>query len=99
VKDFILILVIFNIGTDLSIMSALSAKTAAVKMLPAYIRAISVGSERGEFLALDLGGTNFRVLLITLEGEAKTSMKSKIYRVPDNIQKGTGTAVSFSLTI
>ena len=62
-------------------------------MLPAYIRAVSVGEERGEFLALDLGGTNFRVLLITLEGETKSSMKSKIYRVPDSIQKGTGTAV------
>ena len=62
-------------------------------MLPAYIRAVSVGEERGEFLALDLGGTNFRVLLITLEGETKSSMKSRIYRVPDSIQKGTGTAV------
>lgn len=52
-----------------------------------------MGEERGEFLALDLGGTNFRVLLITLEGEGRSSMKSKIYRVPDQIQKGTGTAV------
>jgi hexokinase len=63
-------------------------------MLPAYIRAVSVGEEHGEFLALDLGGTNFRVLLITLEGETKSTMKSKIFRVPDNIQKGTGEAVS-----
>ena len=76
-----------------------SAKTASVKMLPAYIRAVSVGEECGEYLALDLGGTNFRVLLITLEGEGKTGMKSKIFRVPDQIQKGSGTAVCIKLLI
>lgn len=62
-------------------------------MLPAYIRDVSVGQERGEFLALDLGGTNFRVLLITLEGEKRSTMRSKIYRIPDKIQKGTGIEV------
>uniref|UniRef100_A0A1I8BR35 Phosphotransferase n=1 Tax=Meloidogyne hapla TaxID=6305 RepID=A0A1I8BR35_MELHA len=66
------------------------AKQATVKMLPAYIRDVSVGQERGEFLALDLGGTNFRVLLITLEGEKRSTMRSKIYRIPDKVQKGTG---------
>jgi hexokinase len=65
-------------------------------MLPAYIRAVSVSDERGEYLALDLGGTNFRVLLITLEGETKSNMKSKIYDVPDNIQKGSGTEVGLN---
>lgn len=62
-------------------------------MLPTYIRAVSVSEERGKFLALDLGGTHFRVLLIELEG-TKSRMKSKIFDVPDEIQKGTGTAVS-----
>ncbi|KAL3079954.1 hypothetical protein niasHS_011371 [Heterodera schachtii] len=71
----------------------LTAPTASVKMLPTYIRAIAVGEERGEFLALDLGGTNFRVLLITLEGDCRSTMQSKIYRVPDHIQKGTGAAL------
>lgn len=70
-----------------------TTNTSPVKMLPAYIRAVSVGEERGEFLALDLGGTNFRVLLITLEGETKSSMESRIFRVPDHIQKGTGTSL------
>uniref|UniRef100_A0A914GS52 Phosphotransferase n=1 Tax=Globodera rostochiensis TaxID=31243 RepID=A0A914GS52_GLORO len=70
-----------------------TASNAAVKMLPTYIRAVAVGEERGEFLALDLGGTNFRVLLITLEGEGRSTMRSKIFRVPDHIQKGTGTAL------
>jgi len=43
---------------------------SALKMLPTYVRAIPDGSEVGDFLALDLGGTNFRVLLVQiLDGE------------------------------
>lgn len=38
-----------------------------IKMLPTYVRAIPDGSEKGDFLALDLGGTNFRVLKISIE--------------------------------
>lgn len=49
-----------------------------IKMLPTYVRAIPDGSETGDFLALDLGGTNFRVLLISIQnGEVK--MESDIY--------------------
>ena len=49
-----------------------------LKMLLTYVRAIPDGSERGDFLALDLGGTNFRVLLISIDnGEVK--MESDIY--------------------
>lgn len=49
--------------------------------------------ERGRFLALDLGGTNFRVLLITL-GENHFDMKSKIYAIPQEIMTGPGVQVS-----
>ena len=66
-----------------------TASTAAVKMLPSYIRALPNGTEQGDFLALDLGGTNFRVLLIQIVGK-EAEMKSKIFRVPDHFMKGTG---------
>ncbi|KAI6178373.1 hypothetical protein M3Y98_00493700 [Aphelenchoides besseyi] len=69
-----------------------TASTAAVKMLPSYVRAVPNGTEQGHFLALDLGGTNFRVLLIRLEGN-QSEMTSKIFRVPDHIMKGTGEAL------
>lgn len=46
--------------------------------------------ERGRFLALDLGGTNFRVLLIHLKGESDFEMQSKIYAIPQSIMIGTG---------
>ena len=62
-------------------------------MLPSYVRAVPNGTEKGDFLALDLGGTNFRVLLIRLD-RGKSEMQSKIYRVPEPIMRGTGEAVS-----
>lgn len=35
-------------------------KSATVRMLPTYVRAVPNGTETGNYLALDLGGTNFR---------------------------------------
>lgn len=49
-------------------------------------------TERGEFLALDLGGTNFRVLAVNVSQE-NIDMSSKIYAIPTAIMQGTGEAV------
>lgn len=62
---------------------------ADIKMLPSYVCAIPNGREAGHFLALDLGGTNFRVLLIKL-ANGKSEMASKIYRIPHEIMIGSG---------
>lgn len=48
--------------------------------------------EKGEFLALDLGGTNFRVLLVTLQGQ-DIDIQSKTYLIPQRIMLGTGEQV------
>lgn len=63
---------------------------AVVKCFITYVQDMPDGTERGQFLALDLGGTNFRVLLIELGDNDGSRMKSEIYRVPTNIQTGTG---------
>ena len=52
--------------------------------------AVPTGSERGRFLALDLGGTNFRVLLICIGENKEFSMESKIFAIPQDIMLGTG---------
>ena len=49
-------------------------------------------TETGEFLALDLGGTNFRVLLVTLRGQ-EVKMDSKIFLIPQHIVLGSGVQV------
>uniref|UniRef100_A0AAQ6IJX0 Phosphotransferase n=1 Tax=Anabas testudineus TaxID=64144 RepID=A0AAQ6IJX0_ANATE len=65
---------------------------APVKMLPSFVRATPDGTEKGDFLALDLGGTNFRVLHVrVLEEEQKMlKMDSQICTIPQEIMLGTG---------
>ncbi|XP_023313527.1 hexokinase type 2 isoform X1 [Trichogramma pretiosum] len=62
---------------------------AIVRCYTTYMQDLPTGNETGNFLALDLGGTNFRVLLITLEKKA-FDMKSKIYAIPQSLMLGTG---------
>ena len=51
--------------------------------------------ENGDFLALDLGGTNFRVLLVKIRsGKRRTvEMHNKIYAIPIEVMQGTGEEV------
>ncbi|XP_008826030.2 hexokinase-1 isoform X2 [Nannospalax galili] len=65
---------------------------ATVKMLPSFVRSIPDGTEHGDFLALDLGGTNFRVLLVKIRSGKKRTveMHNKIYSIPTEIMQGTG---------
>ena len=63
-----------------------------LKMLLTFVRAIPDGSERGDFLALDLGGTNFRVLLISVhDGEVK--MKSDTYPLEQAVMTSDATTL------
>ncbi|XP_023253503.1 hexokinase-2-like [Seriola lalandi dorsalis] len=66
--------------------------TAAVKMLPTFVRSTPDGTEQGEFLALDLGGSNFRVLLVKVmaDGEQKVEMENQIYAIPEHLMRGSG---------
>ncbi|XP_008295959.1 hexokinase-2 [Stegastes partitus] len=66
--------------------------TAAVKMLPTFVRSTPDGTEQGEFLALDLGGANFRVLLVKVmaDGERKVEMENQIYAIPEHLMRGSG---------
>lgn len=52
-------------------------------------------TEQGEFLALDLGGSNFRVLLVRVmaDGEQKVEMENQIYAIPEDLMRGSGTEV------
>ncbi|XP_057365081.1 hexokinase type 2-like isoform X1 [Daphnia carinata] len=67
-------------------------KEATVKCFPTYVRELPNGEECGKFLALDLGGTNFRVLLIDL-GPHIFHMESKIFAVPQSVMLGPGTGL------
>ncbi|XP_038955095.1 hexokinase HKDC1 isoform X3 [Rattus norvegicus] len=62
---------------------------ATVKMLPTYVYGMPDGTEKGKFLALDLGGTNFRVLLVKIR-KRSVRMYNKIFAIPLEIMQGTG---------
>lgn len=76
---------------DLGLNPATKEK-ATIKCFNTYVQDLPTGREKGQFLALDLGGTNFRVLLITLNGR-HFDMQSKIYVVPKEIMTGPGEAL------
>ena len=44
--------------------------------------------ERGKFLSLDLGGTNFRVIVLELTKDAEFVMDTKVYAIPEGIMTG-----------
>uniref|UniRef100_A0A674F4M8 Hexokinase-2 n=1 Tax=Salmo trutta TaxID=8032 RepID=A0A674F4M8_SALTR len=69
-----------------------SNPTAAVKMLPTFVRSTPDGTEKGDFLALDLGGTNFRVLLVKVSdnGKQKVEMENQIYAISEELMRGSG---------
>ncbi|XP_015276619.1 PREDICTED: hexokinase-2 isoform X1 [Gekko japonicus] len=66
--------------------------TASVKMLPTFVRSTPDGTEEGDFLALDLGGTNFRVLRVKVSdnGSKKVEMENQIYAIPEDLMRGSG---------
>lgn len=43
-------------------------------MIPTFVFGWPSGKEKGDYLALDLGGTNLRVCLVSVEGGGKFSM-------------------------
>ncbi|XP_033883108.3 hexokinase HKDC1-like isoform X1 [Acipenser ruthenus] len=67
--------------------------TATVKMLPTHVRSTPDGSEKGEFLALDLGGSKFKVLRVKIsdDGKQRVEMESELYPTPEEITSGKGT--------
>lgn len=59
---------------------------------------VCVLTEVGDFLALDLGGTNFRVMLVKVgedeERSWKVETKNQMYSIPEDAMTGTAEMVS-----
>ena len=74
--------------------AGLAGRKSSIAMLPAYCDAAS-GRERGRYLALDLGGTNFRVMLVELPGSGKPPqvVAEAKYRLTSGQITGSGTAL------
>ncbi|CAF0731062.1 unnamed protein product [Adineta steineri] len=55
-----------------------------LKMLPTYVTNLPTRKEQGDILALDLGGTNFRTLLVKLHPNNEPQVISEAHIVPDS---------------
>ncbi|KAG8776229.1 hexokinase A [Serendipita sp. 397] len=65
-----------------------------VPMFPTWVFGTPTGSETGDYLALDLGGTNLRVCLVSLLGGCKFEITQTKYRLTEE-QKQEDGAVLF----
>ena len=71
----------------------LAGQASSLKMLPCYVSR-PTGLEKGSFLALDLGGTNLRVLAVDLDGRGGADI-SAVSRsvIPEPVMHGSGEAL------
>ncbi|KAJ1550872.1 hexokinase A, partial [Nowakowskiella sp. JEL0078] len=60
-----------------------------LKMIPSFVDKRPTGLEIGTYLALDLGGTNFRVCEISLDGKGTIRNRSKKYTLTEDLKSGT----------
>jgi hexokinase len=69
----------------------LAGLPSSMRMLPTYVTKRVTGAEKGDFFALDLGGTNFRVLKLTLEGGGVVGpVEALKFKIPAAIKQGSG---------
>jgi hexokinase len=68
----------------------LDSDANSIKMIPSFVTQLPQGDELGTYLALDLGGTNFRVCAITLLGQGKFQLQFEKFTVPEEHKVGHG---------
>ena len=78
----------FNEEVDLGLKHGL--EKSSLQMENTYVPDLIDGSEDGMFLALDLGGTNFRVLLCKLVGGKIIKEEIKHYIINEILRTGPG---------
>jgi hexokinase len=59
-------------------------------MFPTFVHFGPTGQELGEYLVVDLGGSNFRVSHVTIEGRNRIRLNNKIFLIPHSLLLGQG---------
>ena len=74
-------------------LAASTNRSSDLKMYPTFVYDLPTGKESGDILALDLGGSNFRVALIKLRAGAKSAMENKAFILSESLMRGSGKKV------
>ncbi|CAD6186181.1 unnamed protein product [Caenorhabditis auriculariae] len=64
---------------------------STIAMLPSFVPELPNGTERGKYIAMDLGGTNLRVMLMEIEPGEPMRTKQFNTRMPNAAMHGSGT--------
>lgn len=75
----------FITSCEIGLSSTPNEITKGLPMIPTFVTSIPNGRERGVYLAADLGGTNFRVCSIHLNGDSTFKLNQKKNRIPDDL--------------
>lgn len=59
-------------------------------MFPTWVFGAPTGQENGDYLALDMGGTNLRVCLVSLGGNGKFELTQTKYRLTEEQKQQDG---------
>lgn len=59
-------------------------------MFPTWVFGSPTGNETGDYLAVDLGGTNLRVCLVKLLGNSKFTLTQSKFRLAEEQKQGNG---------
>jgi len=68
----------------------LSKPDQVVPMIPTFVFGFPTGKEQGDYLAVDLGGTNLRVCLVSVQGEGKFEITQTKYRLTEEQKQDDG---------
>lgn len=63
---------------------------AAQPMFPTWVFGSPSGQETGDYLALDLGGTNLRVVLVSLQGDSHFNVTQSKFRLTEEQKQEEG---------
>ena len=86
-------------GIAESMSRGLHTKDAStIKMLPSFVENLPSKDGNSTYVALDLGGTNFRVLLINIVDD-NIDMDSQIYSVPQRNRSKNRLALKFESSV
>ncbi|KAF4974054.1 hypothetical protein FZEAL_9008 [Fusarium zealandicum] len=74
----------------------LSTEGASLQQIPTYVTGVPNGTEKGLYLAVDLGGTNFRVCSITLNGDTTFNLTFNKVAIPKELMVAKTSSELFS---